>query len=246
MLEKFLRKIGKEKVFSIIMLVTVMVNIFFISKEYISYESFSIDGKMYRYMGTQDGTSKIKCEDGTIYELTETRKVIEEMENDEMYLTGRYNSDYQLKRGDDELATYISTNDHKNTVVMKLFNGEKFIMDDKLHNNLLKSAVSISKESGELEYNFKYDSKVPFEYRFIESAIMYHSREMSMMNTQNIVIIPLLMTFIGVILFVYPEEIFRLKKKFSDGILEYTIVFMIRVIGIVFVAMSISMNMIRF
>lgn len=246
MLEKFLRKIGKEKVFSIIMLVTVMVNIFFISKEYISYESFSIDGKMYRYMGTQDGTSKIKCEDGTIYELTETRKVIEEMENDEMYLTGRYNSDYQLKRGDDEVATYISTNDHKNTVVMKLFNGEKFIMDDKLHNNLLKSAVSISKESGELEYNFKYDSKVPFEYRFIESAIMYHSREMSMMNTQNIVIIPLLMTFIGVILFVYPEEIFRLKKKFSDGILEYTIVFMIRVIGIVFVAMSISMNMIRF
>lgn len=246
MLEKFLRKIGKEKVFSIIMLVTVMVNIFFISKEYISYESFSIDGKMYRYMGTQDGTSKIKCEDGTIYELTETRKVIEEMENDEMYLTGRYNSDYQLKRGDDELATYISTNDHKNTVVMKLFNGEKFIMDDKLHNNLLKSAVSISKDSGELEYNFKYDSKVPFEYRFIESAIMYHSREMSMMNTQNIVIIPLLMTFIGVILFVYPEEIFRLKKKFSDGILEYTIVFMIRVIGIVFVAMSISMNMIRF
>lgn len=246
MLEKFLRKIGKEKVFSIIMLVTVMVNIFFISKEYISYESFSIDGKMYRYMGTQDGTSKIKCEDGTIYELTETRKVIEEMENDEMYLTGRYNSDYQLKRGDDEVATYISTNDHKNTVVMKLFNGEKFIMDDKLHNDLLKSAVSISKESGELEYNFKYDSKVPFEYRFIESAIMYHSREMSMMNTQNIVIIPLLMTFIGVILFVYPEEIFRLKKKFSDGILEYTIVFMIRVIGIVFVAMSISMNMIRF
>lgn len=246
MLGKFLRKIGKEKVFSIIMLVTVMVNIFFISKEYISYESFSIDGKMYRYMGTQDGTSKIKCEDGTIYELTETRKVIEEMENDEMYLTGRYNSDYQLKRGDDEVATYISTNDHKNTVVMKLFNGEKFIMDDKLHNDLLKSAVSISKESGELEYNFKYDSKVPFEYRFIESAIMYHSREMSMMNTQNIVIIPLLMTFIGVILFVYPEEIFRLKKKFSDGILEYTIVFMIRVIGIVFVAMSISMNMIRF
>lgn len=246
MLEKFLRKIGKEKVFSIIMLVTVMVNIFFISKEYISYESFSIDGKMYRYMGTQDGTSKIKCEDGTIYELIETRKVIEEMENDEMYLTGRYNSDYQLKRGDDEVATYISTNDHKNTVVMKLFNGEKFIMDDKLHNDLLKSAVSISKESGELEYNFKYDSKVPFEYRFIESAIMYHSREMSMMNTQNIVIIPLLMTFIGVILFVYPEEIFRLKKKFSDGILEYTIVFMIRVIGIVFVVMSISMNMIRF
>lgn len=53
MLEKGLRKIGKEKVFSIIMLVTVMLNIFFISKEYISYESFSIDGKMYRYMGTQ-------------------------------------------------------------------------------------------------------------------------------------------------------------------------------------------------
>ena len=49
MLEKGLRKIGKEKVFSIIMLVTVMLNIFFISKEYISYESFSIDGKMYRY-----------------------------------------------------------------------------------------------------------------------------------------------------------------------------------------------------
>ena len=246
MLEKVLRKIGKEKVFSIIMLVTVMVNIFFISKEYISYESFSIDGKMYRYMGTKENTSKIKCEDGTIYELTETRKVIEEMDNEEMYLTGRYNSDYQLKRGDDKVATYISTNDYKNTVVMELFNGNKFIMDDKLHNELLKSAVSISKDSGELEYNFKYDSKVPFEYRFIESAIMYHSREMSMMNTQNIVIIPLLMTFIGVILFVYPEEIFRLKKKFSDGILEYTIVFMIRAIGIVFVVMSISMNMIRF
>ena len=93
MLEKVLKKIGKEKVFSIIMLVTVMINIFFISKEYISYESFSIDGKMYRYMGTQDNTSKIKCVDGTIYELTETRKVVEEMDNEEMYLTGRYNSD---------------------------------------------------------------------------------------------------------------------------------------------------------
>lgn len=66
------------------------------------------------------------------------------------------------------------------------------------------------------------------------------------MNTQNIVIIPLAMTFIGVILFVYPEEIFRLKKKFSEGIIEYTIVFMIRVIGIVFVVMSLSMNAIRF
>lgn len=119
-------------------------------------------------------------------------------------------------------------------------------MDDRLHNELLKSAVSISKDSGELEYNFKYDSKVPFEYRFIESAIMYHSREMNIMNAQNIVIIPLAMTFIGVILFVYPEEIFRLKKKFSEGIIEYTIVFMIRVIGIVFVVMSISMNAIRF
>lgn len=95
MLEKVLRKIGKEKVFSIIMLVTVMINIFFISKEYISYESFSIDGKTYRYMGTQDNTSKIKCEDGTIYELTETRKVVDEMEDEEMYLTGRYNSDYE-------------------------------------------------------------------------------------------------------------------------------------------------------
>lgn len=245
MLEKFLRKVGKEKVFSIIMLVTVMLNIFFISKEYISYESFSMDGKMYRYMGTKDNTSKIKCEDGTIYELTETRKVVEEMDNEEMYLTGRYNSDYQLKKGD-KVATYISTNDHKNTVVMELFNGNKFIMDDKLHNELLKSAVSISKESGELEYNFQYDSKVPFEYRFIESAIMYHSREMSMMNTQSIVIVPLLMTFIGVILFVYPEELFRLKKKFSDGILEYTIVFMIRAVGIVFIIMSLSINMIRF
>ena len=246
MLEKGLRKIGKGKVFSIIMLVTVMLNIFFISKEYISYESFSIDGKMYRYMGTQENTSKIKCEDGTIYELTETRKIVDEMENEEMYLTGRYNSDYELKKDGKQVATYISTNDSKNTVVMKLFNGNKFVMDAKLHNELLKSAVSISKENGELEYNFKYDSKVPFEYRFIESAIMYHSREMNIMNTQNIVIIPLAMTFIGVILFVYPEEIFRLKKKFSEGIIEYTIVFMIRVIGIVFVVMSLSMNAIRF
>ena len=246
MLDKILKKIGKEKVFSIIMLVTVMINIFFICREYISYESFSIDDKMYRYMGTQDNTSKIKCEDGTIYELTETRKVIEEMDNEEMYITGRYNSDYELKKGGKQVATYISTNDSKNTVVMKLFDGTKFIMDDKLHNELLKSAVSISKDSGDLEYNFKYDSKVPFEYRFIESAIMYHSRDMSMMNAQNIIIVPLAMTLIGVMLFVYPEEIFRLKKKFSEGILEYTIVFMIRVIGIVFIIMSISMNAIRF
>ena len=67
-----------------------------------------------------------------------------------------------------------------------------------------------------------------------------------MMNAQNIVIIPLVMTFIGVTLFVYPEEIFRLKKKFSEGIIEYTIVFMIRIVGIVFIVMSFSMNAIRF
>ena len=33
---------------------------------------------------------------------------------------------------------------------MKLFNGNKFVMDDRLHNELLKSAVSISKDSGDL------------------------------------------------------------------------------------------------
>lgn len=246
MLEKFLKKVGKEKVFSIIIVVATIINIFFVSKEYVMYESFEVDGKTYRYMGTEDNTSRIKCEDGTMYELTETRKVIEDIDDDEMYLNGRYNSDYQLKRDDDKVAKYISTNDYKNTVVMKLFNGKKFIINDKIHSEMLKSAVSISKESGELEYNFKYDKNVPFEYRFIESAIMYHSREKGIMNFKEIIILPFFMTILGVLLFVYPEEMFKLKKKFSDGILEYTIVFMIRAIGVILIAMSISIHMIKF
>lgn len=246
MLEKILNKIGKEKVFSMIVVIATMINIFFVSKEYVMYESFSIDNKMYRYMGTEDGTSRFKCEDGTFYELTETRKVVDDVNDDEVYLTGRYNSDYQLKKDGNRVAKYISTNDYKNTVVMKLFNGKKFVMNDKIHSEILKSAVSISKENGELEYNFKYDKKVPFEYRFIESAIMYHSREMGIMNFKEMIIIPFIMTILGSVLFVYPEEIFKLKKKFSDGILEYTIVFIIRATGIISIAMSISIHMIKF
>ncbi len=246
MLEKILNRIGKEKVFSMIVVISTMLNIFFVSKEYIMYESFSIDNKMYRYIGTEDSTSRFKCEDGTFYELTETRKVIDDLNDDEVYLTGRYNSDYQLKKNDNQVAKYISTNDYKNTVVMKLFNGKKFVMNDKIHSEILKSAVSISKENGELEYNFKYDKKVPFEYRFIESAIMYHSREMGIMNFKEMIIIPFIMTILGELLFVYPEEIFKLKKRFSDGILEYTIVFIIRAIGVILIAMSISIHMIKF
>ncbi|TQQ85771.1 hypothetical protein EXD82_00730 [Peptacetobacter hominis] len=237
MIDRVLDRIGKDRVFSVMMLVVICINIFIIGRVYTGYETFLVDNQRYRYMGTDGNTSKIRCEDGTEYELIETRRG--EERNTGIYMEGRYNSDYILK-SKDNMATYISTNDSHNTIVMKLFNNKEFRIDDKLQSELLKSVISISKETGELKYDFKYEDQVPFEYKLIESAIMYHSSGKEMLNFYSMIFVPFLLTFIGVILFVYPKEILGISgvEKLQDGFLMEFIVFIMRIIGVVGIILS--------
>ena len=240
MIENFIKKIGKRKVFLVLIVFIMGINILLIGNLYSSYETFYVKNEKYRYMGTENGTSKIRCEDGTMYELTETRKV-----SDDNFgaMNERYRSDYVLKTKN-KVATYISVDDGKDTTIVTLFNGDEFKIDESVHNELMNSMVSISKKTGDLKYDFKYDDTVPFEYRFIESAIMYHSGEKDPMNVYNMVFFPFVMSFTGVLFFVYPREFISKFGILKESITFEPASFIVRMVGVVSILVSIYSNIV--